>query len=58
MTSVEKSHTAGKPVRSGRPRIVATYDYTDEAGTLLYQSVRYDPKDFKQRRPDGKGGWD
>jgi len=23
----------------------------------LYQSVRYDPKDFKQRKPDGNGGW-
>jgi len=38
-------------------RIVATYDYTDEAGKLLFQVVRYDPKDFRQRRPDGKGGW-
>jgi hypothetical protein len=38
-------------------RIVAAYDYTDEAGKLLYQVVRYEPKDFKQRRPDGYGGW-
>ncbi len=38
-------------------RIVATYDYTDLDGTLLYQAVRYDPKDFRQRRPDGRGGW-
>ncbi len=37
--------------------IVATYDYTDEAGTLLYQVVRYQPKDFKQRRPNGASGW-
>jgi putative DNA primase/helicase len=37
--------------------IVATYDYRDEAGQLLYQVVRYDPKDFRQRRPDGCGGW-
>lgn len=36
---------------------VATYDYKDEAGTLLYQTVRYEPKDFRQRRPDGHGGW-
>lgn len=36
---------------------VATYDYRDEAGVLLYQTVRFDPKDFKQRRPDSKGGW-
>ena len=38
-------------------KIVATYDYTDEAGNLLYQSIRYDPKDFRQRRPNGKRGW-
>ncbi len=38
-------------------RIVATYNYTDEEGTLLFQVVRYEPKDFRQRRPDGKDGW-
>jgi len=40
-----------------RSRIVATYDYRDENGTLLYQVVRLEPKSFRQRRPDGKGGW-
>lgn len=38
-------------------KIVATYDYTDEHDSLLFQVLRYDPKDFSQRRPDGKGGW-
>ncbi len=38
-------------------RIVATYDYCDESGTLLYLVVRYQPKDFHQRRPDGHGNW-
>jgi putative DNA primase/helicase len=38
-------------------RIVATYDYPDESGKLLFQVVRFEPKDFKQRRPDGAGGW-
>lgn len=37
--------------------IVATYDYRDETGTLLSQVVRFVPKDFRQRRPDGQGGW-
>jgi hypothetical protein len=37
--------------------IVATYDYTDERGALLYQAVRGDPKAFLCRRPDGAGGW-
>jgi DNA polymerase I len=39
-------------------RIVATYDYTEAAGNLLYQAVRYEPKGFSQRRPDGNGGWE
>lgn len=34
-------------------RIVATYDYHDEHGRRLFQVVRFDPKDFRQRRPDG-----
>jgi hypothetical protein len=48
---------------AGKPRVVATYDYRDEQGALLYQSLRYEPghdghpKTYKQRRPDGKGGW-
>jgi hypothetical protein len=41
----------------GEPQIVATYDYLDEKGVFLYQVVRYEPKGFRQRRPDGKGGW-
>jgi hypothetical protein len=35
-------------------RIVSTYDYTDEEAVLLYQNVRFEPKDCRQRRPDGK----
>lgn len=38
-------------------KIVKTYDYVDEKGTLLKQKVRYEPKAFSQRRPDGNGGW-
>ena len=33
----------------------AHYDYTDEGGELLFQVVRFLPKDFRQRRPDGTG---
>jgi AAA domain len=36
---------------------IAHYDYVDEAGSLLFQVVRYEPKNFRQRRPDGNGGW-
>jgi hypothetical protein len=38
-------------------RVVAEYEYRDEAGELLYVVVRREPKDFRQRRPDGHGGW-
>jgi hypothetical protein len=38
-------------------RIVARYPYHDEQGRLLFEVVRFDPKDFRQRRPDGAGGW-
>jgi 5S rRNA maturation endonuclease (ribonuclease M5) len=33
--------------------IVATYDYRDERRRLLYQVVRFSPKQFRQRRPSG-----
>jgi len=42
---------------NGQRRIAATYDYVDEAGRLLFQTVRYTPKDFRQRRPDANNGW-
>jgi hypothetical protein len=45
----------GKPSR--KPRIVAEYDYLDAAGKLLFQVVRFEGKVFRQRRPDGAGGW-
>jgi len=39
------------------PRIVAEYRYDDERGNVLFEVVRFEPKDFRQKRPDGKGGW-
>jgi DNA primase len=38
-------------------RVVAEYPYTDEHGALLFVKVRYMPKDFRVKRPDGHGGW-
>lgn len=49
----QESNVTGSP----KGRITAIYDYRDASGELLYQVVRFDPKDFRQRRPDGKGGW-
>src|SRR5262249_50030926 len=36
---------------NGQARIVKCYSYFDESGCLVFQSVRYLPKNFKQRRP-------
>lgn len=46
-----------RPARGQRGAVVATYTYTDAAGQLLAQKLRYENKSFCWRRPDGKGGW-
>jgi putative DNA primase/helicase len=50
----KKRNGAGGP-------IIATYPYHDENGALLFEVVRFDATDpddrFRQRRPDGAGGW-
>lgn len=43
--------------RGSERKEVCGYEYHDETGKVLFQVVRYEPKDFCQRRPDGKGGW-
>jgi RecA-family ATPase len=55
--SIDAMVSAMADAATPRGRVVATYDYTDERGGLVYQVLRYDPKDFRQRRPDGRGGW-
>lgn len=39
------------------PDIIATYNYCDNNGVLLYQVVRHSNKKFKQRQPNSSGGW-
>jgi hypothetical protein len=47
------------PPREQNPErvIVETYPYRNETGELLFEVVRFAPKDFRQRRPDGSSGW-
>lgn len=47
-----QSKAGEKSPASGQ--ITKLYDYTNENGQLLYQCVRYEPKDFRQRRPVGE----
>jgi hypothetical protein len=42
---------------NGLATVVASYPYFDERGETLFVVDRYDPKGFRQRRPDGNGGW-
>ena len=47
--------------KSSARKLVATFDYHDADGELTFQAVRYEQADglktFRQRRPDGNGGW-
>jgi AAA domain len=40
---------------AAKPKIVTTYDYSDESGALLFQVCRMVPKTFRQRQPKGDG---
>lgn len=45
------------PAAANKRQIVATYPYVDAGGEMIFEVVRFEPKDFRQRRPDGAGGW-
>jgi len=47
----------GIPWAQQKSRIAKTYNYVDANGDLLFQVCRMEPKDFRQRRPDGNGKW-
>lgn len=49
------------PEEVPQKKLEAKYDYVDENGKLIFQVLRFRlpdrRKDFRQRRPDGVGGW-
>jgi KaiC/GvpD/RAD55 family RecA-like ATPase len=51
-----KAHYANGGVKPQR-RIHKVFPYMDLHGQTLFEVVRYIPKDFRQRRPDGNGGY-
>gem|GEM_PF-2270792 len=55
--TLPKTQTYSKPEPSEKRKITAIYSYTDENGELLCQKLRYTPKSFSWRTPDGKDGW-
>lgn len=48
----ERQHNPATP-----GKVIATYNYKDASGKLLFQICRTADKHFFQRRPGGKGGW-
>jgi len=64
MPPSDKTQTASIDYpKQERPKLkfVAKYEYRDADGTLLFEKVRYTEPDgkktFRQRKPDGSGGW-
>jgi hypothetical protein len=55
--TTKKNPTGSEASNQVRGRIVAEYSYENERGELLYQNVRFDPKDFKARRKGSDGEW-
>jgi hypothetical protein len=46
-----------REAKKPRGEIDKRYEYRDAKGKLLFEVVRLKPKDFRQRKPDGKDGW-
>lgn len=54
---LQVSQLFDEPLKKPERKVVATYPYTDEQNRLLFEVVRFEPKGFAQRRPNGNG-WD
>lgn len=55
MAALGIESTPRRSAGAGSRRIVATYRYTDASGALLFEKVRYEPKDFRIRHRDASG---
>jgi Protein of unknown function (DUF3987) len=54
---ITRAVMAATEARAPKSKPIASFDYRDSDGTLLYQVLRFPPKNFRQRRPDGNGGY-
>lgn len=54
---IEMKDLFPQTAKKSKREIECVYDYKDANGKLIYQAVRFKPKSFAQRQPDGKGGW-
>jgi len=54
---IARAVIAAAQARAPKSKPIASFDYQDSDGVLLYQVLRFPPKNFRQRRPDGNGGY-
>jgi hypothetical protein len=55
LAGVGSASAPGQGKKGETWNVVATYDYLDSEGRLLHQTVRLEPKSFRQRRPSLAG---
>jgi len=48
---ITRAVMAATEARAPKSKPIASFDYRDSDGTLLYQVLRFPPKNFRQRRP-------
>lgn len=53
----EEKYSRQAKQKNSMLQIVAEYDYCDEAGNLLFQCIRFEPKAFRQRQRLDDGSW-
>lgn len=53
----KSTRSPASPKVLAKPTLDSTYAYKNEKGLTLFEVVRFEPKGFRQRKPDGKGGW-
>lgn len=58
MEMAQPARPAVRPVATAR-KVIATYQYRDADGTVVHETLRYQPKDFRQRAilADGSYEW-
>lgn len=53
----KKQKSTRQPAPRKQQKIVMVYPYHNIGNQLVFEVVRYEPKSFSQRRPDGHGGY-
>lgn len=54
---IDRLNLNSSSTKKGLGKIEIIYDYKDVNGNLIHQTVRYEGKVFRQRRPAPDGGW-